>query len=137
MNAGNLVDVIFSDPMPTPMATVESQTIIDIDRHYFQPILEGMERISSYNAFRGKKVADFLRKHLMSLNKDGAIIRFRFGREYSPVLYINVARSIDGGHLTPEERETLALALIEEAKQTIHPDEADIQSEGVIRLWWD
>lgn len=71
--------------------------------------------VPSYNAFSPKRVSTFL-KTIPGIQIQGA-------REYSVALYIKGK---------PE-----ALAQIEAAAKKIRADEADIQSDGMLRLWWD
>jgi hypothetical protein len=122
-------------------ATVEAQTIVNSDRPYYEPVLKGLQAVE-YNAFDGAKVEPWLRGKLLAEVEDGPVISFRFGREYSPVLYLDVARAEkvganDNRKLTPRERRQIALAIVAEAKATLEADEAHVESPGVIRLWWD
>lgn len=137
-----LIQDIFS-PEGNPelyRATVEVQTIIDGDGREFHPVIGEIARISSYNNFGGRRVAKFLRDNIFA-NGHGAITSFRFGREYSPVLYLTVARAVKEGEdyrkLSAKERRDVTRKLLARAKAEIDPDEADIIGPGMIRLWWD
>jgi hypothetical protein len=136
-DASDLIDLIYGD-LITPRATVEVQTIVDSDRPEFEPVLRAMDGIR-YNEFDGGKAAVFLRGHLVAEDyMGGSIIGFRFGREYSPVLYITITGGRPhGARLNAQERRQLTTRFMREAKQQLNPDSATVVGPGEIRLWWD
>jgi len=77
-----------------------------------------------YNGFEGKNAVAFLKKNIKK------IYEIKFGREYSPVLYIKLQRDVDGD------------AFKNAVQDTLHPDENDFQSASlsdprVLRVWFD
>lgn len=77
-----------------------------------------------YNGFEGKNAVAFLKENLKK------IYEIKFGREYSPVLYIKLLRDVDGDVFKNAVQDTL------------HPDENDFQgdlesSQRVLRVWFD
>jgi hypothetical protein len=135
----DLLQVIYED-CQTPFATVEVPTIAGCDKPLYEPVLRFVQGIKAYNAFKGPKVAAFLRKHLHDA-KHGPIIHIRFGREYSPVLYLTLAvsefKNGDYRHLPYQERRKLTADFLKQCRAELKPDSASIVSSGAVRLWWD
>ena len=141
--AGNtrydLLEVIYQD-CQTPFATVEVPTIAGCDNPLYEQVLRFIQGIKVYNGFKGPKVAAFLRQHIHDA-KHGPIIHIRFGREYSPVLYLTLIGSEfnngDYRHLSYQERRKLTNNFLKQCRTELEPDSASIISSGVGRLWWD
>lgn len=107
-------------------------------------LADAMENIESYNDFRGKETAEALRY----LHNQGYVMEAKFGREYSPVLYVNPPYwrhqasnyvKKEGDHeyaYTHEERE-LMYKTIEKKLKALEPDELDRYEAYGVRAWWD
>lgn len=124
-----------------PYLTVEVQTIADGDRKLYEPVLKAIGLLKSWNAWDGPKVEGFVRDNLWETGK-GPIISVRFGRAYSPVLYLTITGAVREGEgdyrkLKYRERQKLARDLIRKAKETIEPDAARLVAPGLVKLWWD
>jgi hypothetical protein len=96
-------------------------------RHNFSDLEQAIRNVTSYNEFRGAAVAKAFSKikHL--------VVSASFGREGSPVLYIELER--DNEYFPPETARREVFAAI----QTTKPDEANIDSynDALLRFWWD
>lgn len=75
----------------------------------------------NYNAFDGKNVVPFLKKNIDKISN------IRFGREYSPVLYIKLCRDVDNE------------AFKNAVQEALHPDENDFYATAPseLRVWFD
>ena len=94
--------------------------------------------------FRGKLVADAVR----SLHKQGYIMEAKFGREGSPVLYVQppywenqasnyVRREEHSPRKYAEEERARMYRAIKQTLEETGPDELDIDHLGYVRAWWD
>lgn len=84
-----------------------------------------------YNDFNGGRVANFLD----GLIDNGDAVGFRFGREYSPVLYLTVSQWVLQSKRTPEQMK-VAIARIMEGFKALKADEVSCDG-NTIRAWWD
>jgi hypothetical protein len=136
MKPNALLATIFDDDCETPCAFVSVSTVAS-DKSRYEPVLKFIEKLN-YNDFNGKAVAAFLRKNILAENKNGAIVDIRFGREYSPVLYLTIS-AYDfkkDKKLTDKEREKLGLRILGRIKRELKPNELRLDGR-VIRAWFD
>jgi hypothetical protein len=79
------------------------------------------------------------------LHDSGAISSVRFGREYSPVIYVTIpqwthqasaARGTMGQKLSRQQISKIR-NLVRSALEECGPDELNWESEIEIRAWWD
>ncbi len=104
-------------------------------------LADAIEKIDSYNEFRGKDVAEAVRY----LHNKGYVMDAKFGREGSPVLYVNppywnnqssnyVEDQHDRNHFkySDEERETMYSSITRTLKK-YKPDELDRTDYGGVR----
>ncbi len=137
-----LVKMIYGEDFSLPIRLLDTQaeargeTVLDL--------ANAIEKIHGYNEFRGSSVAEAVR----SMHREGYIMEAKFGREGSPVLYINppywenqASNYVKkDGHspkkYTEEEREKMYFAIGEALHQT-KPDELSIDQYGYVRAWWD
>ena len=100
-------------------------------------LIELLDKLEGYNNFDPIKVKNFIKKVDKKFrelyNNRFLCIRFIFGREYSPVLYIKV-------NTINQELKPL-LNSINQLKRKIDCDEfnitKDIYGDCDIRIWWD
>ena len=105
-------------------------------------LADAIEKIESYNTFQGKKLAEEVRY----LHNRGYIMGARFGREGSPVIYINPpywthqASNYNGESerrkYTEYERD-LMMGEIYNRLEKLEPDELGETDYYGIRAWWD
>jgi hypothetical protein len=137
-----LVKMIYGEDFGLPIRLLDTQaeargeTVLDL--------ANAIEKIRGYNEFRGSRVAEAVR----SLHHQGYVMDAKFGREGSPVLYVNppywenqASNYVRKDGYSPrkfqdEEREKMYLA-IGEALHKTKPDELGIDQFGYVRAWWD
>ncbi len=108
-------------------------------------LADAIEKIDSYNEFRGKDVAEAVRY----LHNKGYVMEAKFGREGSPVLYINppywnnqcsnfVEDPYNRDHFkySDKERESMYSSIPRTLKK-YKPDELDRTDYSGVRAWWD
>jgi len=137
-----LVKLIYGEGFYMPARLLDTKVAA-----YGERVLEladAIEEIEWYNNFRGKDVADALRY----LHNKGYIMGAKFGREGSPVLYVNppywtnqasnYAKKYPENNrpYTHEERETMYRE-IEGKLKALEPDELDRTEYYGVRAWWD
>jgi hypothetical protein len=120
-----LLDAIFNPDNGGVFATVQAGTgFIYLREEDLEPILKFVKGLR-YNDFDGRKVSVYLRK----LVRNKELFGLRFGREYSPVMYLTVPNEI-------------AKRVIGELSGGVKAKETDIagyygETRTVIRAWWD
>ncbi|MCW1309294.1 MAG: hypothetical protein QXP04_01230 [Candidatus Nanoarchaeia archaeon] len=104
-------------------------------------LIESIRIVKSYNEFEGENVAD----ELMELYKQGFISELVFGREYSPVIYIRPATTVE--QFDREWR----FKYVRDKLMKHRPDEAGFAEKigdpfihrnydikyDYVRVWWD
>ncbi len=137
-----LVKLIYGEDFNLPIRLLDTK--VEAHGERVLDLANAIEKIDSYNEFRGKQVADAVR----SLHNDGYIMEAKFGREGSPVLYVeplyweNQSSNYlqKGGYsprkYTEEERARMYRAIEQTLDQT-SPDELDFDQFGYLRAWWD
>jgi len=139
-----LVKLVFGEDFQLPVRLVDTK--IEAHGQGVLDLASSIEKINSYNAFRGKQVADAVR----SLHNEGYIMDARFGREGSPVLYVqppywenqasNYVRKEEQSrklkNYSEEQRAGMYQAIQHTLKET-KPDELEIDNFGYVRAWWD
>jgi len=137
-----LVKMIYGEDFCLPIRLSDTQA--DARGERVLDLANAIEKIDSYNEFRGHKVAEVVR----SLHREGYIMEAKFGREGSPVLYINppywenqASNYVRKEGYSPrkfqdEEREKMYLAIGQALHET-KPDELGIDQFGYVRAWWD
>lgn len=133
----NLIENIFNQN-EILRATVQIYTISVAEAPQFNWLIQEISNIE-YNEFDGKAAASFLFREIFT--KGGPIISIRFGRECSPVMYLEISTTTNDDdfarYMEPKEVEESAKQLLARAVKELKPDEADIVGPGMIRLWWD
>jgi len=137
-----LVKLIYGEDFYMPARFLDTKV-----EAYGERVLEladAVENIESYNNFQGKELADALRY----LHNKGYLSSVKFGREGSPVCYVNppywnhqASNYIkkEGDHdysYTHEERESMYRAIERKLKE-LDPDELDRYEAYGVRAWWD
>lgn len=112
-------------------ATVETHTLTTQDKATYEPVLLGIRDVGDYNNFHGPAVAEFLRSRLAV--DEGPITSIRFGRDYSPVLYLGIYFGERGSEA---DRKTYIDQLIREI-DVLKPDTVTFQAPRTIYVWWD
>ena len=137
------VKAIFGDCFDLPIRFLHATT--EAGRHNLPDLLEAMELIN-YNEFVGEEVAEVL----WDLHSKGKIMTVRFGRAYSPVLFVTPPHwtnqatnsSPEDGNKLIENRQEI-FEEIENALKPVKPDElwkecSTIENKPLwIRAWWD
>jgi hypothetical protein len=137
-----IVKLIYGDDFELPVRMLDTKV-----EAYGERVLEladGIEDVESYNDFMGKYVAEALRY----LHKKGYVMGARFGREGSPVLYVNPPywenqasnyvqkQGYAPRKYTDSERESMYTAIKRKLK-SLEPDELDRTEYYGVRAWWD
>jgi hypothetical protein len=137
-----LVKLIYGEDHHLPVRLLDTKV-----EAYGEKVLEladAIESVESYNNFRGKDLAEALRY----LHDKGYVMSVKFGRESSPVCYIeppyfenqssNYVRKegYEPRRYTEQERENMYSAIERELK-SLDPDELDRYDNGEVRAWWD
>jgi hypothetical protein len=134
------IRVIYGDVFGLPVRLLHAKTDETIK---IEELANAIELVESYNKFSGKKVADTLRK----MHDEGLIMSAKFGREFSPVLYVTIpfwtnqstkhVHDKDKRRLSPGERESMRQRIVEILQEAM-PDELGGGHHGwEIRAWWD
>lgn len=113
-----------------------------------EQLIPGIRVVPGYNNFDGDRVADAV----AMLHREGMLMSVPFGREGSPVLYLNIPywthqrsneKAWGQGEQIPEELREHYFTWIEDAMRGLRADEIDrievasgMASPG-IRAWWD
>ena len=105
-----------------------------LENKEFKDLLAAIKEVGRYNLFNGEKLADWLLKNAKHF-------RFiRFGREYSPVIYITPYFHIRG-HSKKElaRQRKKAKAFVNRAERELKADEFwSVNSKTLeFRAWWD
>src|SRR2546427_12844335 len=137
-----LVKLVYGEDFNLPVRLLDTK----VEAHG-QRVLElanAIEKIDSYNEFRGEQAASAVR----SLHNNGYIMEAKFGREGSPVLYVqppywdNQASNYvrregqEGTKYTDNERKKMYRVIVGTLKEA-KPDELDVDHLGYVRAWWD
>ena len=105
-------------------------------------LADSIEKVTSYNDFRGQYVAEAVRY----LHSKGYLMDARFGREGSPVLYLRAPywthqkSNYDG---LEEQKKYSEFEMgqmygeITRAMKKLDPDELDYDETYGVRAWWD
>lgn len=84
--------------------------------------------VKQYNNYNGVEVGDAIDMIDHYAQKALTRVTFRFGREYSPVLYIDFPSSQHRRYLTK---------MVKDRLQHAQADEIDNDGDRSIRVWWD
>jgi hypothetical protein len=137
-----LVKLIYGEDFNLPTRMLETK--VEAAGYRVLELADAIENVESYNDFRGKYLAETLRY----LHNKGYIMEAKFGREGSPVLYVNppywenqASNYVQKQGYTPRkytdnERETMYTA-IERKLKSLEPDELDRTEYYGVRAWWD
>jgi hypothetical protein len=99
-------------------------------------VCEIVKLIDNYNDYNSEKVASIIKKIDQLWPSTNQHVTFQFGREYSPVLYVDFPywKSQTERFENRDELIKQSLALL----KTCNPDELDEDSVGFrVRAWWD
>ena len=133
-----LVKLVYGEDFNLPVRLLDTQI-----KAHGQRVLElarAIEKIDSYNEFRGKQVAGVVR----SLHDDGYIMEAKFGREGSPVLYVQppywenqasnyVRKEGRSPRKYAEDERTKMYRAIRQTLDQTGPDELDVDQFGYVR----
>ncbi|MEM4268679.1 MAG: hypothetical protein QW223_01015 [Candidatus Caldarchaeum sp.] len=115
-------------------------SIIHITGKQVLEVADTIEKIA-YNNFSGKDLAEAIRY----LHSKGYIMYVRFGREGSPVVYVQPpywthqasnTSDLNGRRFTEEEMKTMYQEIIRTLEK-LNPDELDLTEYYGVRAWWD
>jgi len=134
-----LVKLVYGEDFHLPARLLDTK----IEAHGSQvlDLADAIEQIESYNNFQGPKLAC----QLQYLHNMGYVMEARFGREGSPVIYINPPYWTNQAsndteeariELTARERAEIKKRIVESLKR-LEPDELDDTGLYGIRAWWD
>ena len=137
-----LVKLVYGEDFCLPARLLDTK--IEVHGERVLDIANAIEKIDSYNEFRGKLVADAVR----SLHNQGYIMEAKFGREGSPVLYVQppywenqasnyVRREENSPRKYAEEERARMYRAIKQTLGETSPDELDVDHLGYVRAWWD
>ena len=137
-----LVKLVYGEDFNLPVRLLDTK--VEAHGQRVLDLANAIEKIDSYNEFRGKQAASAVR----SLHNNGYIMEAKFGREGSPVLYVqppywenqasNYVRK-EGStprKYTDEERAKMYRTIRHYLDET-RPDELDVDHLGYVRAWWD
>src|SRR5437867_3464829 len=136
-----LVKLVYGEDFNLPVRLLDTK--VEAHGQRVLDLANAIEKIDSYNEFRGGNVA----KAVRSLHHEGYIMEAKFGREGSPVLYINPPywenqasnylrkEGYSSKKYTEEERGQMYGAIRETLGET-SPDELDVDNLGYVRAWW-
>jgi len=137
-----MVKLIYGEDFCMPTRLLDTKYEVGGER--VLELADAIENIESYNNFRGKYLAETLRY----LHNKGYVMDARFGREGSPVLYVNPpywqnqasnymkTENSDNRAYTHDEREQMYRE-IERKLEALEPDELDRYEAYGVRAWWD
>jgi len=147
MNPTKLLEIIFDENDSCVEGGPTVRESASITKSFpNQSIIPFIQKLA-YNAFNGAKVASFL----VQMAKQGKIMSFRFGREYSPVLYLTVSPYAKG-LCDPPDKNILEIRIQKiigalkklkadeverEGAVEYHDDTGLVQEGGIVRAWWD
>ena len=137
-----LVKLVYGEDFNLPVRLLDTK--IEAHGERVLDLANAIEKIDSYNGFRGGNVA----KAVRSLHHEGYIMEAKFGREGSPVLYINppywenqasnyVRKDGNSPKKYTEEKRTKMYQAIGQTLNETKPDELDVDHLGYVRAWWD
>lgn len=132
MNVKQLLEIIYSENSDVMMAYVQVSTSTKEECDLVLSFIAGLK----YNEFNGKKVTDALKKII----GEETVSTIRFGREYSPVLYLTVHKfdfktdkSLDAKGFNAR------LDKIKTEFKKLGAQEIHVEGEAPaqVRFWWD
>jgi hypothetical protein len=134
-----LVKLVYGEDFHLPARLLDTK----IEAHGKQvlDLADAIEQIQSYNNFRGPKLAC----QLQYLHQKGYVMDAKFGREGSPVIYINPpywthqasnSRERNGRAYSQIEYQHMKNEILRSLKR-LEPDELDDTGLYGIRAWWD
>ena len=134
-----LVKLVYGEDFHMPARLLDTQ--IEATGSMVLELADAVEKIEMYNNFFGKELAEAIRY----LHNEGVLMRVSFGRESSPVVYMNApywthqaSNCTDGEQrkYTDEERTEMYRKILSTLRQ-FDPDELDLTEPHGIRAWWD
>ena len=130
-----ILSLIFADSAPlNPYAYVGTSCLGPMGKggRYRDDILDFIAKMPAANNFDGEKLA----RELKQMIQQGLIREYKFGREYSEVVYITVLDFQHVTRLTPQELSLRVERVKTIMKNILGADE--VSSNGsVVRAWWD
>ena len=133
MNLKAMLDTIYDDDCQVPCITIKFSGVpCGNEDEQIKTVLDFIA-VRSYNDFPGKKVVAFLKSAI----KRKELAEFRFGREYSPVVYFEPSHwnKPKDKKCTKKEYKAVCEQFMEKVKLALKPDELHLNGE--IRAWWD
>ena len=134
-----LVKLVYGEDFHLPARLLDTK--IEASGQRVLDLAEAIEQIQSYNNFRGARLSC----QLQHLHHKGYVMDAKFGRECSPVIYINPpywtnqssnAKDRDARQYSESERKLMREEIYRSLKR-IEPDELDDTELHGIRAWWD
>ena len=137
-----LVKLVYGEDFNLPVRLLGTK--VEAHGERVLDLANAIEKIDSYNEFRGKQVASVVR----SLHNRGYIMEAKFGREGSPVLYLQppywenqasnyVRKEEHSPRKYAEEERARMYRAIKQTLEETSPDELDVDHLGYVRAWWD
>lgn len=135
-----LVKSVYGEDFGLPFRLLDTK--VEAYGEHIPELADAVAKIKSYNDFRGEDVAGTIRY----LHDRGYLMNAKFGREGSPVLYLqppywtNQKSNYDGveEHRKYDEHETWRMYKEIVAKMSeLEPDELDYNESYGVRAWWD
>jgi hypothetical protein len=134
-----LVKLVYGEDFHMPARLLDTK--IDAHGQRVLELADAIEQIQSYNNFRGPQLAC----QLQYLHQRGCVMDARFGREASPVIYLNPPywtnqasnnTQGEGRPYSKLERDVMKNEILKSLKR-LQPDELDYTEPYGIRAWWD
>src|SRR3989442_5393498 len=128
-----LVKLVYGEDFNLPVRLLDTK--VEAHGQRVLDLAKAIEKIDSYNEFRGKLVADAVR----SLHNQGYVMEAKFGREGSPVLYVQppywenqasnyVRREENSPRKYAEEERARMYRAIKQTLGETSPDELDVDN---------
>jgi hypothetical protein len=133
------VKLVYGEDFHLPARLLDTK--IDAHGQRVLELADAIEQIQSYNNFRGPDLAC----QLQYLHQKGCIMYARFGREGSPVIYLNPpywtnqasnSKQEKGRPYSEVERNAMKKEILKSLSR-LEPDELDDAGTYGIRAWWD
>jgi len=139
-----LVKLVYGEDFYIPTRLLGTK--IEATHERVPELIDAIRLVKSYNNFRGEALSDVVR----SLHEQGYVMEIEFGREGSPVVYVqppywnhqasNYDREILGmgyGRKYSDVELELMKKRIADALRELEPDELHETGFNTIRAWWD
>jgi len=135
-----LVKLVYGEDFFMPARLLDTK--IEASGRGVLELADAVEKVHSYNNFRGRSLG----KALRALHDRGLVMHVRFGREGSPVCYVNPPywtnqasnhQSKDEQRRYTDEERTRMYREITSTLRKTKPDELDTTASYGVRAWWD